>query len=334
MDAKAFLVDLDHQLQHGNYVTPSAGKRSVGDWWRHRFDLQVQWSAGSRERQLVIWRKHLEPTLGRKEIGKVRHSVLQAIISRSGLAPATTKLLRSTLASMFRAAVKDELIANSPADGLKVPTGEMSEPRPLSDEESAALVAVCTPWEPAWITMGLSTGVRISEGLAIRLSTVDFLRLQIRIADQARTPQVGPPTLAPLKTRRTKAMRLVPLSPTLAEVLAHHVETEKRRRGDNLGELGLLFPGPDGGLWRRQAATDRFAAIVRRAGLDSDLSWHSLRDTVATNTLRDGINPTFVATMLGNTVPILVHRYAGVLPDDVDRARDSLDRLTAQAVGS
>ena len=69
-----------------------------------------------------------------------------------------------------------------------------------------------------------------------------------------------------------------------------------------LGPLGLLFPGDDGGLWRRQAAAHRLARIVGRAGLEASISWHNLRDSAATNMLRDGDNPTFVAKVIGNSV--------------------------------
>ena len=48
--------------------------------------------------------------------------------------------------------------------------------------------------------------------------------------------------------------------------------------------------------------------------------------------LRGGLNPAFVAKTLGNSIPVLLARYAGVLPEDVELARSALDRITAVAL--
>jgi site-specific recombinase XerC len=71
----------------------------------------------------------------------------------------------------------------------------------------------------------------------------------------------------------------VPLSDSLVKVLARHIEVH------GVGEHGTLFPGPSGALWKRAAAGRRFASIVKRAGLDSSISWHNLRDTAAATML-------------------------------------------------
>lgn len=324
VDAERFAREVEVDMDRGAYVSPDAGRLAYGAWWAKWEPLQ-QWSPGTRERNSVIWSKHIEPALGRRELRSIRHSELQALISESKLAPATTKLLRSVLVSSFRSAVDDDLLAKSPAVGLKVAKEEEPAPRPLSAEEQARLLEVCDSWERAWVLTGLGTGVRISEGLAIRLDTLDTMRRTLQVGDQARTLQSGLVELAPLKNRRP---RVVPIADDLAYALAHHIEMH------GTGAHGVLFPDKDGALMRRQAANHRFTSIVRRAGLDSGITWHNLRDTAATTMLRDGMNPASVAKIIGNTVPVLLSRYAGVLPDDFELARASLNRLVTRAVAS
>ena len=48
--------------------------------------------------------------------------------------------------------------------------------------------------------------------------------------------------------------------------------------------------------------------------------------------LRAGLNPAYVAKVIGNTVPVLLTRYAGVLPDDVELARSALEAVTVRSV--
>jgi len=38
-----------------------------------------------------------------------------------------------------------------------------------------------------------------------------------------------------------------------------------------------------------------------------------------------------VAKVIGNTVPVLLTRYAGVLPDDVEMARSALEAIAARS---
>jgi len=322
VDAERFLTTTSASMLDGSYIDPSAGKLTVAAYWAEWSELQPSWTLSTRARYDIMWAKHIEPKVGGMRLASVRNSHLQNVISSSGLAPSTTKVLRSVLVSMFRGAEVDERIRRSPAVGLKVAEGERSEPRPLDPDEVRRLLDACDGWERAWVTLGLATGVRISEGLAVRLGTVNFLQREIVIGDQALTPQSGPTVLAPLKTRKTTPTRTIPMTEQLHDVLAAH------RDSVGVGDDGVLFPAPDGSLERRQLASHRFAAIAARADLEG-LTWHNLRDTAATNMLRDGVSPKIVSEVLGNTVAVLLDRYAGTVPEDRERVRESLARITA-----
>lgn len=325
-DAERYATEIAHSLDHGTYVSPSAGRVTVAAWWADWSEAQTQWAPGTRETHLSTWAAHVEPSIGNMTVGQVRQLDLQRVITGSGLAPSTQKRLRSLLVSLFRGAESNGLIARSPASGLNVAKADASDPRPLDDDEIPALLAVCDPWERAWVLLGLGTGVRISESLAVRVDKLEFLHRRLRVDDQARTPQTGAVELSPLKNRKP---RVVPLDEQLVDVLARHIEVY------GTGADGVLFydrHDPERGLWRRQRATHRFGGLVRAAGLSDDITWHCLRDTAATTMLRAGMNPAAVAKILGNTVPVLLERYAGVLPADDDVARSALGGLVGRAI--
>ena len=325
LDADRHIAKMTVDTLSGAYVDPRAGRITVAGWWSRWSANQVQWSPGTRERYTGAWHRHIEPKVGSRSLGKVTHSDLRAVLAGSGLQPSTLTFLRAVLTAMFTAARKDRLIPVSPAEGLQVPKVAPEAPRPLDDGEIDRLVAVCDPWERVWVLTGLGTGVRISESLAVRTAKLDFLRRELHVDDQARTPKAGEVELGPVKNRKP---RTVPLADSLAVELGRHIEAtiplvDGRRDG-------FLFPAHDGRLLRRARATARFASIAKRAGLE-DVTWHNLRDTAATTMLRNGLNPAYVAKVIGNTVPVLLARYAGVLPDDVDLARKALDRITLRA---
>lgn len=325
-DAERYATEIQHTMRTGTYVSPDAGRITVGAWWADWSAAQTQWAPGTRETHLSTWSSHVEPRIGALEVGQVRQLDLQRVISESTLAPSTQKRLRSLLVSLFRGAEENGLIARSPARTLKVAKTDDSEPRPLSNDEIRALLAVCDDFERAWVLLGLGTGVRVSEGLAVRTGKVEFLQRRLQVDDQARTPQVGAVELAPLKNRKP---RTIPLDEQLCEVLARHIEVH------GTGEHGVLFydrNDRERGLWRRQRATHHFAGLVAKAGLPDDITWHCLRDTAATTMLSAGMNPAAVAKIIGNTVPVLLTRYAGVLPADDDVARSALGGLVGRAL--
>lgn len=342
-DAEQFAATVEHSKSAGEFVDPKLGRLTVAEWWERWHPTQVQWTPATRNRYRGDFANYIKPKIGSLQLGQVRPSDLQAVLAsamteggrpfpkgherageRQGLAVGTCKVLRSLIASMFTAAVADGLLVKSPGAGLKLPKDDPAEPRPLDDDEIDAMLAACDEWERAWVLLGLGTGVRISEGLAVRLSTLDFLRRSLRVGDQALQLDTGHPVeLAPLKNRKP---REVPLSDTLVRVLARHVELY------GSGAEGVLFPNPhDRQLWRRTNAGERFGAIVRRAQLPDGLTWHCLRDTAATKMLTAGMNPAAVAAIIGNTVPVLLTRYAGVLRSDTEIARSALEALVERA---
>lgn len=322
-DAEDWLKVVDRDLLTGDYIAPDVGKITVAEWWE-RWSATKEWSPATRERHQIMWRTHIAPAIGQMEIGRVVRSDLQAVIAGSGLAASTKKLLRWTLTSMFGAAELDRVIQRSPAIKLEVGKAVQDGPRALDDDELGQLLDACAPSERAWILLGIGTGVRISEGLAVRTETLNILHLTLHVRDQARTLNSGPAELAPLKNLKP---RDIPLGKDLADALDEHVKLF------GVGEHGALFPARDGKLCRRAEAHERFVSIARRAGL-AGITWHNLRDTAATNLLREGLNPAYVAKIIGNTVPVLLTRYASVLPADEERAREVLDGVVARAVGS
>jgi len=68
-------------------------------------------------------KNHILPAFGDKEIGRIRHSDIQAWVRRLSerLAPTTVDRSYRWLAAIFRLAVNDDLIRRSPCFAIKLP---------------------------------------------------------------------------------------------------------------------------------------------------------------------------------------------------------------------
>jgi Phage integrase central domain len=90
------------------------------------------------ERQL---RRHAYPVLGDRPMSSIRPSDIQAWVE--GLAgeraPSTVGVVHGIVSGIFRAAMRDGVIAHNPCDGRKLPKTTKSRIEPLATE-------LCSRW--------------------------------------------------------------------------------------------------------------------------------------------------------------------------------------------
>ena len=137
VDADAFRASVEIDLRRGSYVDPEAGRRLFGDYaeeWR-RARVHRPTTAAQVETHL---RRQILPTFGARPMGSIRPTEVQAWVKRLGetLAPGTVTVVYRYLASMFRAAVADGLIVQSPCRGVVLPKRERPGSRRLAPKKS------------------------------------------------------------------------------------------------------------------------------------------------------------------------------------------------------
>lgn len=160
-DAERFLDSVRGDLVHGTYVDPAGGQvlfRDYAERWRTA-QMHRPTTAAQAETYL---RLHAYPTLGKRPLGAVRRSEIQAWVKHEStrLAPGSVELVYRWVSTIFKSAVSDRLIASSPCIGITLPKRHDTEVVPLSVAQVEALAGAVPDRHRALIVFAAGTGLR------------------------------------------------------------------------------------------------------------------------------------------------------------------------------
>lgn len=327
--AKAFYVEMLHTARTGEYVDPR--RITFGQYaeqWRtnaiHRPSTAAQVETNLR--------RHVLPHLGARPIGAIKPSEVQAWLKGRSLklAPATVLLLYRYVSTIFRAAVRDDLIRKSPCVGIKPPKPEPARVEPLGDAAVAALVEAMPERYRALIVLGAGTGLRQGEAFGLTVDRVDFLRRTLTVDRQLVLMPGGPPTFGPPKTDASR--RTIPVGETVITALAEHL----RRFPVDADGPGCIFTDDDGRPIRRTTFSRAVWIPARTAaGLADTVTFHELRHYFASLLIRRGLSVKVVQDRLGHaSADETLRTYTHLWPDDDDRTRQAVDEALAGFGGS
>jgi integrase len=127
--------------------------------------------------------------LGSYQLGQVSHSHIEAWIKRMAdqpLAPATIKTRYNNVRGVFRAAVRDRLIARDPTEAVRLPRQRRADASMTipSIEDVGALASAADDSFRAFVALCAFAGIRLGEAAAIQVADIDFLRRQLTVARQ------------------------------------------------------------------------------------------------------------------------------------------------------
>jgi integrase len=320
-DAQQFLDGIRGDLAHGLYVDP-AGRRTL---FR---DYAESWRAGQVHRPSTAaqaetyLRLHAYPTLGRRPIGAIRRSEIQAWVKAlSGkLAPGSVELVYRWVSTIFKAAVGDRLIAASPCIRIALPKRADTEVVPLGVSEVESLVASVPDRYCALIVFAAGMGLRQGECFGLTMDRVDFLRRQVRVDRQLISASGGVPEFGPPKSRA--GFRTVPIPEVVGSALAEHLA----RYGP--GPAGLVFTNTLGNPLRRNTAGDMWHRAAREAGLPAWATFHDLRHFYASLLISRGCSVKAVQKRLGHQSAMeTLDTYGHLWPDSDDETRSAVDHV-------
>src|ERR1035441_1071068 len=186
----------------------------------------------------TIAKVHLRPTLGRKQVSKLKPAEIDALLSAkldSGLSVSTVRRIRSVLAQALTQAQRWEMVGRNAASLSRPPRAPRREGRSLSPEQVGKLVTAMTDDRLAglFLTM-LGTGLRRGEALALRWADVDLKRAVLTVRDQLRREpgRIDPETgirvgaaLVLVKPKTASSKRSVPLSDWVGDDVKAHTHT-------------------------------------------------------------------------------------------------------------
>jgi integrase len=211
-----------------------------------------------------------------------------------GLANGTRAKIRNIMSAVFRHAIRHGFLPRdayaNPMKYVRQSTATDFQPVVLTEVQVGAILAQLREPFRTLALLGATTGLRISELLALKWSDVDFEHLELRVQRAIVYGVVG-------KCKSRASKRPVPLDPVIAEFLFNwRCKTEYNQPGD------LIFAS-----WRTKGAKPyatrsllekNLQPAARAAGISGSIGWHTFRRTVATLLVHNGEDVKVVQELL------------------------------------
>ena len=320
-DAERFLTTIEHSKLTGAYVDPVAGKitfREYAEQWR---SIQIHRPSTTAQVETNL-RLHALPHLGHRSIATIRPTQIQGWVRglESSLAPGTVGLVYGYVATIFKAAVRDRLIASTPCIGIKLPKDEPRQIQPLETEIVEKLIVAVPDRYRALVVLGAGTGLRQGEAFGLTLDRIDFLRRTLRVDRQLVLMPGDGPFLGPPKTKDSH--RTIPLPQVVIHALADHLAKYPTTQD------GFVFTNDDGQPIRRTRFSVMWRKAVMNSGAPSGTGYHALRHYYASLLIRHGESVKVIQSRLGHhDATETLNTYAHLWPDSEDRTRAAIDDI-------
>jgi integrase len=318
-DARAFLAGVETDLQRGNYVDPSAGRITFGEyagWWIERRPLRPR-TRETYDSQL----KHLLVAFGSAQLNVISSADVRSWhgrLSQSTLHPNTVSKIYRLLRTILTTAVDDGLLPTNPAR-IRGASKERTVERPLLTwDDVLMLSAAIEPRFEALVWTAAASGLRFGELSGLTVRHVDFDRSELRVSQTLYFKKGSGATLGPPKTESAHRTVAVPLQ--ITQRLADHIETFLSDRGPN----DLVFKSVKGSPLLNRT----FAPYWHRATAETNLTnirFHDLRHLAGTEAATAGASLREVMYRMGHASSAASLRYL--------KASEIRDRDISDAIG-
>lgn len=316
---------------------------------------------GTVDSYRCMYEYYIRDVMGDKMLAEIRSDELQRFfndMNRSGYSKSTLSLTSVVIGSMFRQAVKNDLISRNPVDACILPRGrrKVAERQALSERQQERLLEAAhgNPAEGI-LRLALGTGMRIGEITGLQWSDINWKKNELYVRTTLKQHREKRNFYLDLPKTGSSA-RTIPLLPEMVRVL----KQEQNRRKEEKREAGVMWrplPGMEqlvflqkdgmpvsGQLVRQQLGrlVDEMngslsSAARRKSGNRAGrtetepmphLTPHILRHTFATRAIERGIPPKVVQELLGHSsITMTLDLYTHVLPQTKAEEMKKLDCL-------
>ena len=227
-----------------------------------------------------------------------------ALFSQGKSAATVTRCLAS-LKSLYRYLLREGVVAENPANRLDHVRVERKLPQILTSQEAALFLAQPDVGEPkgcrdkAMLELLYATGIRVSEIIGLNVADVNLERGTVRC------------------TGRNGA-RVIPLYPAAVKALRRYLE-EVRPLVIERPDETALFVNMSGERMSRQGFWKIIKQYQEKAGIQKDVTPHTLRHSFAAHLLENGADLRSIQEMLGHADISSTQIYTRVVGHDLNR---------------
>ena len=296
-EAQRALVSAVADRGRGSWVDPRAGRVTFEAYAARWLDDRAALRPRTRELYQGLLRLHINPSLGRIELGSDSPSMVRqwhARLLRADRPGAVTvakcyRLLKTILGT----AAADDLIGKNPC-ALKGAGVERSPERPVATiADVEMLVDLAPPHLKALILMATYTSLRLGELSALTRRNLDLTNAVVTVVASASELSDGTRIVGEPKSAAGR--RRVAIPEVIVDRLRQHLDHFAEP-----GRDGLVFVGPKGGALRRGNFSNTWRTLVHEAGLEH-LRFHDLRHTGNTLAAMTGASTRELMTRMGHS---------------------------------
>lgn len=318
--ALAHVAAMDVEVHSGSYIDPVRGQVQFRPYAERWLANQLHLRDSSLEAIERRFRLHVYPVLGEAQMRAIRRKDVQDMITgaKQRLAPSTVAVTYTYVAAVFRSAVLDKDLRESPCVKISLPPDPAKKVVPILADQVATIYDQVPARYRAAVVVAAASGLRQGELFGLTEDRLAGSRDNIELlVDRQRGPRPG--TFSDLKTENSD--RGVSIGPYASERLWEHIETF------GVGKHGHIF------------TTSRGTEVCRRHAVriwqygSSDLvlrdrsGWHDLRHFYVSMLINEGLSITAVAELIGDTVETTSKVYAHMWPNDHERAVRAVDKV-------
>jgi integrase len=314
--AKAYEALLRQKLAHGEPITearetscpiPSFSLFSE-KWFEVYVKTNNKFSEIGNKKSLLS--AHLIPYFGKKQLNQITNLDIESYKSaklQTGLSRKSVNNQLIVLNKCLRTARDWEVIVNIPK--IKLLKVEPQKIDFLSIDECQSLLDNCNGQLKEMILLGLKTGLRFGELIALQWTDINFQSRLLTVQKSISRGQMGSP--------KSNKIRHIPLLNDVAEILTARAESN-----------GFIFSNNTEPLVQC-ACIQRLHKTCERAGLRK-IGWHTLRHTFASHLAQNGVSILVIKELLGHADIKTTMRYSHLTQSTVRGAIETLNKNNGQ----
>jgi len=266
---------------------------------------------------------HVIPRMGGMRLNCLEQNSVDAMmreLAEDGLKPTTIRGIATAFGSLLSYAIELGYLSQNGRPNVKappLPSHIMSAPKYLTDEEVAKLKEAAPDKIKVMVELALRTGLRVGELQALRWSQVnDHLGLLnvngTTTADGNGGEKIGEP--------KGGSARTIPLTKSTLSLLTAHANGNFTS-----SEFVFSFNGID--FLTRNNLRSPTDMMWEKSGIEGRGGWHCMRHTFAARLATEGVALHYLQRLLGHKTIKVTERYASLMPQANEVARDYLEAL-------